>query len=233
MPFFGVTDIEFTLLIDRTLLHNDDEYFSISRLNKLSSNNNKNNLFTLHFNTRSLPKNHDKIEEFLSELNVLPESISISETKLNSRSTSNVNIAQYDFLHNDSPSKAGGVGSYVKNNEKYSLRNDLNLHLSNCEDMWIEIYSKLKSIILSTIYRHPTSNITEFHKKLRDTVIILENSKANYIINGDINIYVLNPNNSKAKQYIDMLNSIGSGSLLFTYQIFLELRSITARSHSL
>ena len=151
MPFFGVSDIEFTLLIDRTLLYNDNEYFSISRLNKLSSNNNKNNLFTLHFNTRSLPKNHDKIEEFLSELNVLPEIISVSETKLNSQSTSNVNIAQYDFLHNDSPSKAGGVGLYVKNNVKYSLRNDLNLHLSNCEDIWIEIYSKSKSIILSTI----------------------------------------------------------------------------------
>ena len=46
MPFFGVTNIEFMLLIDRTSLYDDDEYFSISRLNKLSSNNNKNNLFT-------------------------------------------------------------------------------------------------------------------------------------------------------------------------------------------
>ena len=214
MPFFGVTDIEFMLLIDRTSLYNDDEYFSISRLNKLSSNNNKNNLFTLHFNTKSLPKNHDKIEEFLSELNVLPEIISISETKLNSQSTSNVNIAQYDYFHNDSPSKAGGVGLYVKNNVKYSLRNDLNLHLSNCKDIWIEIYFKTKSIILSTIYRHRTSNISEFHKKLRDTLIKLENSKAHYIINGDVNNNLLNPNNSKVKQYIDTLNSIGSCSLL-------------------
>ena len=41
MLFFGVTDIKFLLLIDRTLLYNDGEYFSISRLNKLSSNNSK------------------------------------------------------------------------------------------------------------------------------------------------------------------------------------------------
>ena len=200
--------------MNRNSLYNTDEYFCISRLNKLSSNNNINNLFTLHFNTRSVPKNHDKIEEFLSELNVLPEIISIFETELNSQSTSNVNIAQYDFFHNDSPSKAGGIGLYVKNNVKYSARNDVNLHLSNCEDTWIEIYSKTKSIILSTIYRYPTSNITEFHKKLRDTLIKLENSKANYIINGDMNINLLNPNNWKVKQYIDMLNSIGSCSFL-------------------
>ena len=45
-------------------------------------------------------------------------------------------------------------------------------------------------------------------------MIILENSKANYIINGDVNIYLLNPNSSEVKQYIDMLNSIGSCSLL-------------------
>ena len=107
---------------------------------------------------------------------------------------------------------------YVKNNVKYSLRNDLNLHLSNCEDIWIEIYSKSKSIILSTIYRHPISNITEFHKKLRDTLIILQNSKTNYIINGDVNINLLNPNNFKVKQYIDMLSSIRSCSLLTSPQ---------------
>ena len=213
---FNLLPIAFCILtsLAQCLSNAINEYFSISRQNKLSSNNNKNNLFTVHINTRSLLKNHDKIKEFLSELNVLPEIISISETKLNSRSTSNVNIAQYDFLHNNSPSKAGDVGLYVKNNVKYSLSNDLNLHLSNCEDTWIEICSKSKSIILSTIYRHPTSNITEFHKKLGDTLIILENSTANYIINGDVNINLLNPNNSKVKQYIDMLNSTGSCSLL-------------------
>ena len=78
------------------------DYFSISRLNKLSSNNNKNNLFTLsvHLHTRSLPKNHNKIEEFLSKSNFLLEILSISETKLSSQSTatSNVNIAQDNMI---------------------------------------------------------------------------------------------------------------------------------------
>ena len=103
-PFFGVTDIEFMLLIDGTSLYND-EYFFISRISKLSSNNNKNNLFALHFNTRSVPKNHEKMEEFLRELNALPEIISISETKLNSQSTSNVNITQYNFFTMICPQK--------------------------------------------------------------------------------------------------------------------------------
>ena len=45
----------------------------------------------------------------------LPDAIAISETKLNSTSSSNIDILNYHFFHNDSPSMAGGVGIYLKN----------------------------------------------------------------------------------------------------------------------
>ena len=35
----------------------------------------------IHLNTKSLPKNHDKLEELLNEVETRPELISISETK--------------------------------------------------------------------------------------------------------------------------------------------------------
>ena len=189
LPFANVADLEFLLLygvaptsdsvIDKA------EYFTPTQLSNLTRKNNKSDFFMLHLNTSSLPKNHDKIEELLNEFETGPEIISISETKLNSRCTSNFDIFGYDFLHNDSPTKAGGVGLYINKSLKYKLRNDLNLLLPNCEDLWIEIKSKKRNIILSTIYRHPNLDVISFQNKLCETLTKLEGDKLHYIINGD------------------------------------------------
>ena len=131
----------------------------------------------IHLNTRSLTKNYDKLEELLNELETRPELISISETKLSSRNVSNINIAGYDFFHIDSPTNAGDAGLHIKNSLKYKLRKDLNFLLPNCEDIWVKIESKKRNIIISTIYRHPNSDMTLFQNKLCETLIKLENDK--------------------------------------------------------
>ena len=195
-------------------MFNNNDYFSLSSLSKLGSKHDKNNFFVLHLNTRSLTKNHDKIEELLNELNFFPEIISISETKLNPQKTININICNYDFIHNDSPTNAGGVGLYVKNGLKYSIRNDLNLHLPYCEDIWIEVKSTKQSLILSTIYRHPNSVVANFQDKLCDILLKLENNKTSNVINGDFNINLLNTKNNKVKNYTNMLTSVGCNSLI-------------------
>ena len=110
-------------------MFNNNDYFSLSSLSKFDSKNDKNNFFILHLNTRSLTKNHDKIEGLLNELKFFPEIISTSETKLNPQKTTNINICNYDFVHNDSTTNARDVSLHVKNGLKYSLRNDFNLHL--------------------------------------------------------------------------------------------------------
>ena len=77
-----------------------------------------------------------------NDMTRLPDAIAISETKLNSTSSSNIDILNYHFFHNDSPSRASGVGIYLKNTLKYRQRNDLSLKTSNCEDLWIEVESE-------------------------------------------------------------------------------------------
>ena len=118
-PFYNVADVEFNLLLGNDITHCDvafdnNDYFSLSQLSKLASNEDKHSFFAFHFNTRNLAKNHDKIEELLNELDFLPEIMSISETKLNFQSASNVNICHYKFINSDSPTKAGVVGLYIK-----------------------------------------------------------------------------------------------------------------------
>ena len=114
-----------------------DKYFSSSRLSKTTANLQRNEFFVVHFNAPSLSKTLDKIEEFLNDKTRFPDAIAISETKLNSNSSSNNNILHYNFLHNDSPTNASGVGFYIKDTLQFRLRDDLSLSLPNCENLWI------------------------------------------------------------------------------------------------
>ena len=201
LVFASVVDFEFLLLCGNTSncdpVYNSTVYFSPTQLSNLTYEKSKNDFFLIHLNTRSLPKNHDKLEELLNELETRPELISISETKLSSRNVSNINIAGYDFFHIDSPTNADGGGLYIKNSLKYRLRKDLNFLHPNCEDIWVEIESKKRNIIISTIYRHPNSDMTLFQNKLYETLIKLENDKLRYITSGDININLLKSNCAK------------------------------------
>ena len=186
-----------------------DEYFSSSRLSKTTANLQRNDFFLVHFNTRSLSKNLDKIEEFLNDMNRFPESIAISETKLNSNSSSNNNILHYSFLRNDSPTNAGGVGFYIKDTLQLCfLRDDLSLNLPNCEDLWIQIKCKMSDIILAVICRHPNKEISSFQNKICERISSVESNKSNYVICGDININTLE-NTNKTIDYINALTSIG------------------------
>ena len=136
-PCYNVTDFEFEILNScNSCSDNFDrcaEYLSPSKLANLSSNNN--DFFLVHFITRSLHKNVDKLEEFLNEMTRLSDAIAISETKLNSNSYSNISIPNYNFFHSDSPTLAGGVGIYLKDTLKYSLRNSLSLNVPHCKDL--------------------------------------------------------------------------------------------------
>ena len=141
LPFFSVGKLEFKALasFDSTSdIIRYDEYFSMSKLSNLSLNLSKQDFFILHFNVRSLPKNINKLDEFLNDFQRMPDAIAISETKLNSNNVSKIKIPYYNFLRSDSSTNAGGVGLYIKDTIKFSLRNDLKLNLQDCEDLWLE-----------------------------------------------------------------------------------------------
>ena len=144
----------------------------------------------------------------------IPDVAAISETKLNASSVSNINFDNYKFFLNDSVTCAGGVGLYVRKTLKFQLRDDLLLHLQNCEDLWLEIESKETNFIIAVIYRHPKQKLLLFNDKLCETLSLLENNKVNYIVCGDTNIILLAKNNPKIKNYVNDFKSIGSKLLI-------------------
>ena len=79
----------------------------------------------MHFNTRSLSKNKNKIDNFLIDIERMPDAITISETKLNANSSLTLNFTNYKFIRYDSVTHAGGVGLYIKESLRFTLRKDL------------------------------------------------------------------------------------------------------------
>ena len=177
-----------------------DEYFSFSKLSNCATQLCKKDVFLIHFNARSLPKNKRKIDEFLNNMKRQPDTIAISETKLHANSASNVHISNYKLLRADSNTCAGGVCLYIEDTIKFRLRNDLLLKLKHSEDLWLELECKGSNLIVAVVYRQPNQDMLSFEDKLCENLNNIENKKLNYIVSDDININTLNKNISKIKK---------------------------------
>ena len=79
------------------MLFNDNNFFP-QQIFKLECNNQNKSLLITHFNTGSLTENKKLIEEFISEIDYLPEVIGISETKLYVHACLNLNVPFYNFF---------------------------------------------------------------------------------------------------------------------------------------
>ena len=79
------------------------DYHDINSFNQLNTQN-KNNICLLHVNIRSLRKNIEKLSMILADLQVPPQIIALSETKINKKQGVNFSttLEGYDFLHFDS-----------------------------------------------------------------------------------------------------------------------------------
>ena len=81
-------------------------WFESNALNQMANNCNR---FLMHFKVRSIQKSVDKLIAFLSELNILPDVLEISETKLKSNQlTINKDMQGYIFIRKGNSKNSGG-----------------------------------------------------------------------------------------------------------------------------
>jgi len=92
--------------------YDPNQYFSLQAFNKLSQN--QKDFIILQINARSLIKNFNKLEELLISLVSAPDIIAISETKLKDNIPFPYELKNYNFVHVNSPTNAGGVGICIK-----------------------------------------------------------------------------------------------------------------------
>ena len=164
-------------------------------------------LSLLHVNIRSVAKNIDKLVDLLHQMNTFPEIIALSETKLKSKLSYNPKLSGYDFLRCNSPTNAGGVGFFVREGLQYEVKDEYNLNLAHCEDLWIEIGHE-KKVVIGIVYRHPCYKFSDFQQSYENTINLLNAHNKLYIACGDFNIN-LHSENKQVENYVDSLKSIG------------------------
>ena len=84
---------------------------------------------------------------------------------MKSKCCTNIQIPNYNFVHVDSLTNAGGVGLYVNKKLQYTVRQDLELPIDGCESLFIEVKSNNvsgKKYIVGMVYRHLSPNSQAF-----------------------------------------------------------------------
>ena len=141
------------LPLNMGLIDTDNSYITVNDFqNKYAQSN---DFFLLHINIRSINKNLERLEELLVELGKLPDIIAISETKLQAKF--NFCLNGYNFIQNNSSTKAGGVGMFIKNHMNYTVTDEYNLNYFGCEEMWIKINMNHSTKVFSVLYRQFSS----------------------------------------------------------------------------
>ena len=97
----------------------------------------------MHLNARSLSKNIEEIQSLITIIKDSPDIICISETKLHDDKidcqSNLVKLPGYALVYNNSTTQAGGVGIYISEKLKFCVKHELNLNVSNCESLFIEL----------------------------------------------------------------------------------------------
>ena len=156
------------------------------------------------------------LNDILTTFKEMPSIIAISETKLNENNISNISIPGYQFLSKHSPTNAGGVGIYIKDNIQVIRRQDFEFDFDGVETCFLEVPRiKQKNIIIGCIYRHPESNLETFHQLLSQKLDLINRTGLEAYLTGDYNINFLHYSSSnQVSDYLDMLFSLGYMALI-------------------
>ena len=130
----------------------------------------------------------------------------MSESKLNENNVIRADLRNYNFVHCDSLSNAGGVGLYISSSLSYSKIDEHSWATFHSESLFVEIKSEntTKNLVIGVIYRHPSSSLTDFQNQFTQTLHSLAKHKKDYILCGDYNVDVLQRHSSSAiNAYVD------------------------------
>ena len=171
------------------------------------------NSFSLaHFNCRSLPRNYDNLNMYLTSLVHKFKIIGVTETWLNASSPlDSYCLDGYKFLCNNRKSKrGGGTGIYIHKSLHCFIRHDLTVINDSFECIFIELSnnSKCKKTVIGVIYRPPERNTDVFLNEFSHLLNKINVRLCNCFIMGDLNLDLTRIGlNSKIDSFIDLLSS--------------------------
>ena len=203
-----------------------DQYLNTTDFNDIfiqNGNEVSDNVCIVHFNAVSLVKNFDSFMSLIfGTLKKAPDIICFSETRLKDEKITYqknlINIPNYKLHYNNSPTNAGGVAIYVKENLNYKV-SDVRLNVSECESLFLEfdllsINKQKSTYLIGCIYRHPRISTADFIDKLYEFLSVYINRNVQICILGDINIDTNKTSSPTVSDYNNMLSSLGCRNLI-------------------
>ena len=222
LPFYLIDDREIETYNDNLPLggHIDNDHFDYSSLANVDPDTNyiadtshisckictesefnrefpASNQFSLfHINIRSIPKNLQKLDYLLTELDHRFSIIAISESWLKSYNKTLYDIRGYSHetvIREDRP--GGGVSMFIDTTLNYKVRDNLIIDIRDVNLLFIEIhkteFNTKRNIIVGVCYKPPHVSSFEFIDKMDVLLETILRENTHVYISGDFNINTL------------------------------------------
>ena len=162
----------------------------------------------VHLNIRGLKSKINDLNELLVKLKN-PEIIILNETWL--KESDNKRIILPNYKYEGIPrnnKKGGGVGFLIRTDILYRIRNDLipDDKTLSCEQCYIEIKNNTEKVIIGTMYRPPSTNISEFINIFNTQIDKINKKGYECIIGLDHNLDLLKQSvHSKTQEFLECI----------------------------
>ena len=162
----------------------------------------------VHLNIRGLKSKIDDLKELLFKLKN-PEIIILNETWLKESDNKRIILSNYNYEgipRNNK--KGGGVGFLIRTDILYRIRNDLipDDKIPSCEQCYIEIKNNTDKVIIGTMYRPPSTNISEFINTFNTQMDKINKKGYECIIGLDHNLDLLKQSvHSKTQEFLECI----------------------------
>ena len=170
--------------------------------------NNVNDLKIVHLNIRGLKSKINDLSDLLVKLKN-PEIIMLNETWHKETDNNIISLPNYKFEGIPrNHKKGGGVGFLIRTDILYRTRNDLIFDAKSlaCEQCYIEIKNNTEKVIIGTMYRPPSTNISEFINIFNTQIGKISNKGYECIIGLDHNLDLLKQSvHSKTQEFLECI----------------------------
>ena len=170
--------------------------------------NNGSDLKIVHLNIRGLKSKINDLSDLLVKLKN-PEIIMLNETWLKESDNNRIILPNYKYEgipRNNK--KGGGVGFLIRTDILYRTRNDLisDVKTLACEQCYIEIKNNTEKVIIGTMYRPPSTNVSEFINTFDTQIEKINNKGYECIIGLDHNLDLLKQSvHSKTQEFLECI----------------------------
>ena len=199
-------------------LHNlENSYWNTSKLARSLNSELGGGNILFHFNIQGLSAKFDNLVTFMNDLSSekfenLPIVLALSETWLSDLDESSYHINGYHPIiarsRNDNSCR-GGVAFYVRIDQEFEPRNDLDLFIPFVFES-VFIHLKSLNVTLASIYRSPSSNIIQFLDQYHQKIYQLNRCNEKFFLFGDFNNDLLKfKENSHIFDFVDLTFEMG------------------------